>query len=176
MATIPNIVGVAQKYVGMQEIPGNMGFKDADFQKKMEAVGHLKGQAWCAYFAELVWKQAYTTNTPESAAVLKKLDKLFSASATATFKNFELDGTFKVGQVPMPGAIVIFRHGIGWQGHAGIVTAYANGEKTFASVEGNTNASGGREGIEVALKSRKLGLPLNKNGLNIVGFIYPNAI
>jgi hypothetical protein len=176
MAKIPNIVGVAQKYVGKQEIAGNMGFKDADFQKRMEAVGFLKGQAWCSYFTELVWKEAYNIGTPESIAILKKLDKLFSASATATFKNFELDGTFKVGQVPIPGAIVIFRHGVGWQGHAGIVTAYANGDKVFYTVEGNTNAQGGREGIEVAQKSRKLGLPLNKNGLNIVGFIYPNAI
>lgn len=176
MAKIPNIVGIAQKYIGEQEIAGNMGFKDADFQKKMEAVGFLKGQAWCTLFTELVWKEAYNLNTPEATAILAKLDKLFSASATATYKNFELDGTFKVGQVPMPGAIVIFRHGIGWQGHAGIVTAYANGEKTFATVEGNTNKDGSREGFEVDPKSRKLGLPLNKNGLNIVGFIYPIAV
>lgn len=176
MAKIPKIVEIANKYIGKKEIAGNMGFKDAEFQKRMEAVGFLKTQAWCSYFVELVWKEAYTNSSPESVAILKKLDKLCSASATATFKNFELDATFKVGQIPSPGAIVIFRHGIGWQGHAGIVVAYANGEKSFSSVEGNTNAAGGREGIEVALKSRKLGLPLQKNGLNIVGFIYPNAI
>lgn len=178
MATTPNIASIAKKYVGQREIPNNAGFKNSDFQKKMEAVGFLKGQAWCAYFAELVWKEAYTNNTPESVAVLKVLDKLFAPSATATYKNFDLDPNknFKVSQTPVVGAVVIWRHGTGWQGHAGIVTGYSAGSTTFETVEGNTNSAGGREGIEVAVKTRKLNLPLQKDGLNLVGFIIPKAI
>ena len=53
------IVEIAMNYLGQEEVSGNMGFEDDEFEKKMKAVGWEKGQAWCAYFAELVWKEAY---------------------------------------------------------------------------------------------------------------------
>jgi hypothetical protein len=40
----------------------------------------------------------------------------------------------------------------------------------FTTVEGNTNASGGREGIEVALKKRSYKF-YEPNGLQLMGFI-----
>lgn len=48
------IVEVAKSYVGQEEISGNMGFKDFDFNKQMKAVGFYLGAPWCAFFAKLV--------------------------------------------------------------------------------------------------------------------------
>lgn len=161
------IKDIATSYLGQREIPGNMGFTDKSFEKKMQAVGFVKSYAWCALFAELVWTEAYA-----GSGLVAKLRKLFSASATTTFKNFDIDGTFKTSKVPQVGAVAIWRHGSGWQGHAGIVVGM--NEREIHTVEGNTNAAGGREGIEVAKKTRNwMGEAYKPNGLNLVGFILP---
>lgn len=151
------------KYVGETETPNNSGFSNADFQKRMEAVGWIKQQSWCAYLAELIWKEAM----PE---YFKEFDKLFSGSATATYKNFDI-AKWHVGLTPSLGAVVIWRYGNDWKGHAGIVIE-TNGS-TFQTVEGNTNDKGGREGYIVARKIRLLNQPHKENGLNLVGFIHP---
>ncbi len=43
--------------------------------------------------------------------------------------------------------------------------------KKILLVEGNTNSQGGREGIEVAKKTRKIKVPYSSHGLNLVGFL-----
>lgn len=155
---------IALKYIGQTEKPGNMGFNDADFEAKMKEVGFQKTHAWCAYFAELCFKEAF----PEK----KELDKLFSAGTIQTFKNFK-DAAYLIGNVPHPGNLVI------WQsmkdgkalttGHAGIVVETVD-QSTFYSIEGNTNDGGGREGYIVAKRLRKV-IPNVQNGLKILGFI-----
>lgn len=164
------IVKVAKKYIGQHEKPNNSGFKDADFEKRMKDTGWSTGLSWCAFFCELVWKEAY--NNP---VVFKELDKLFSGSATTTYKNFELSGTWKVGQEPRPGALAVWRYGSDWKGHIGVVIDKV-GTTSFSSIEGNTNSEGGREGIEVAEKLRKLNAPFSPKGLNLVGFVYPKEV
>lgn len=156
---------VALKYIGETEKPGNMGFTDVEFEKKMKAVGFQKTHAWCAYFTELVFKEAF----PEK---FKELDKLFSASTIQTFRNFR-DAAYPIGVVPKPGNLVI------WQtfddgdpratGHAGVVVEVVD-KDTFYSVEGNTNDGGGREGYIVAKKLRKVRLNA-MDGLRTLGFI-----
>jgi hypothetical protein len=169
MALSDKIVQTGLSYVGQQEISGNKGFKNAAFQKKMEECGWSMTQSWCAYFAELVWKEAFGKSHP----LWKTLDRLFSPSATATFANFKGHPTeFATGKTPKVGALVVWQYGNGWQGHIGVVTELVD-KTTFKTVEGNTNSSGGREGIEVAVKTRKLGEPFKAKGLNIVGFVYP---
>lgn len=157
-------VKIAKKYLGQREKPGNMGFIDPSFDKKMKGVGHQDTHAWCAYFSELVFKEAY----PDK---LKALDRLFSASAVTTFENFKKAG-YEVSAAPKEGALVIWQHYENgekqWQGHAGVVSEVVS-EKLFKSIEGNTNASGGREGIEVAEKSRTT--EKKPTGLNVLGFI-----
>lgn len=155
---------VAIKYLGQTEKTGNMGFNDPAFEKKMEAVGFSKGQAWCAYFAELVFKEAYSER-------LQELDKLFSASAVQTYRNFR-DASYPISNVPQPGMLAIWQmqkdgkpH---WSGHAGIVVS-VNSVNDFESIEGNTNDHGGREGYIVARKSRTT--KKVKNGLQVLGFI-----
>ena len=167
-----HIVEIAKRYIGERETPNNSGFKDEIFQKKMEEVGWLKGQAWCSYAVELIWKEAM----PEK---FDELDKLCNASAVKTYSNFKKSENFICDHIPEPGAIVIWQHyknGLAeWMGHAGIVASV--GEKTIITIEGNTNSKGGREGIEVAEKIRNLDFETEgKTGLILKGFIKPKNI
>lgn len=158
-----NVIEIAKSYIGETEKPNNAGFNDQLFQKKMEEVGFIKGQAWCSYFAELCFKEANQKDW-------WKLEALFNASAVKTFDNFK-KAEYKISDKPFVGALVIWQQQKAgkpqWQGHAGIVVE-ASGD-TFKSVEGNTNDGGGREGYIVALKNRKV--QKVTNGLQTLGFI-----
>lgn len=155
----------ALKYVGETEKPNNSGFNDAEFEKRMADTGWIKGSSWCAYFTELVWTESY-----KDSPLLPEIKKLFSGSATATYKNFDI-AKWQVGTIPKVGALAVWRHGSGWQGHIGIVIE-DNG-LSFKTVEGNTNDKGGREGYIVAVKNRVTKAKYLPNGLNLIGFVYP---
>lgn len=165
-------VEVALKYVGQKELTGNVFSDDSDFGKKLHAVGQKDGDPWCALFAELVFKEAY----PEK---FKELDKLFSASAVQTYKNFtHKDNGLGYSENAMPevGDLVIWqmiKEGVPqWQGHAGIVHSVEKHPNNwiFKSIEGNTNEQGSREGVTVAIKERRV-LAKVWNGLKVLGFI-----
>lgn len=160
---------VARQYIGQTEKPGNMGFNDVVFEKKMEEVGFVKGHAWCAYFAELVFKEAF----PEK---FDELDKLFSGSTIQTFRNFR-DAAYPIGYVPVVNHLVIWQRYLDGQpqptGHAGVVSEVKSTWE-FKSIEGNTNDQGGREGYIVAEHERKV-LAEVKTGLKILGFIQING-
>lgn len=160
-----NAFEVASKYIGQTEKPGNMGFNDAEFEKKMKAVGFQPSHAWCAYFAELVFKETF----PQKA---HELDKLFSASAVQTYRNFEKAG-YIVGHVPREGYLCIWqtqKNGVPQMtGHAGIVGPVKE-DWIFESIEGNTNDGGGREGYIVAKRTRKHIADV-KDGLKVLGFV-----
>ena len=175
------IIDLSYLYEGQTEISGNLGFKDDIFQQKIEAVGWDKGQAWCSYFSELVWKEAYGHF---DSAVISELDKLFSANAVKTFENFKNSKKYitKSNQNLEPGDLVVwayYKNGeakkkdIWTLGHIGIVTKVA--QLFFLSMEGNTNSSGGREGIEVAEKKRDYSF-YNDNGLRLLGFVKPRTV
>lgn len=165
------VVDVALGYVGMQEIKGNLGWTSEAFETKMESVGWRSTHAWCAYFSELVWSEVYDVH-----GVSSELDDLFSGSATKTYRQFEESG-WNVGTVPVKGSVVIWRFvkngKASWKGHAGIVVDFNDSYMT--TVEGNTNADGSREGEVVAKKRRKYNFKV-RNGLELVGFIYPPGI
>jgi len=152
----------ALSFLDERELAGNSGFKNPKFEELMKRTGWQKGQAWCAYFVELVWEQS-----GQNA-------ELFSGSTVKTFENFKKADPFRIHSNPCVGDVVIwqnYRKGKPkWTGHAGIVVAVQGGQ--IVTVEGNTNSSGGREGIEVALKIRNLDFT-NNNGLRILGFIIP---
>ncbi len=166
------IISVARCYIGQQEILGNKGFKDPALEAKMKAAGWHIGDAWCALLAEIIWKEAFG----ETSEYWNQFNKLFSASSLSTYYNFAHAAGYKVASTPVPGAIVIWKHGTDpakWEGHTGVVTVVADG--VFHSVEGNTSGTDPniREGYIVAEKPHKLGLAPQEHGLNIVGFIHP---
>jgi hypothetical protein len=164
---VDRVIAAARSIIGKREINGNAGFTDPAFQKRMQEVGWKKGEAWCAYTGEEIWKEAFT----KDHALYNDIDKLFSASAIKTYENFSKSDKFKTGDEPKPGALVIWRHGSSWQGHLGVVTDVLYGDQ-FKSVEGNSNTGGSREGIEVVEKLRQLHQPHSLKGLNIEGFVY----
>jgi len=173
------IIEISYKYEFEKEIKGNSGFKDDVFQQKMEAVGWDTGQAWCSYFAELVWKEAYGNC---DSSYIDVLDKLFSANAVQTYENFKKSKKFKTSNSPEPGDLVIWAYyknnepkkkGIWTLGHIGLVTQAA--QLFFLSMEGNTNSQGGREGIEVAEKKRELDF-YKEDGLRTLGFVKPKEV
>lgn len=157
---------VALKYVGQKELPNNFFDPNSDFGKKMKAVGHRDGDPWCALFTELVFKEAYPARFAE-------LDKLFSASAVQTYKNFTRGGGYLENNLPKVGNLVIWQMQKDgkpqWQGHAGIVYKVKSSWE-FESIEGNTNEAGSREGVTVAIKERKIFKDVT-NGLKVLGFI-----
>lgn len=172
METINNlIIKQALKYVGERELKGNSGFENETFWMKMEAVGFNPGEAWCALFAELVWREGYGFY---NSLFGLQLEKLFSESAVATFNNFR-KSDWITSLEPEPADLVIWQmykdgrpH---WSGHAGIVSKVFT--EDFDSIEGNTNASGGREGVEVAIKRRPLDFTPKNHGLVLKGFVKP---
>jgi hypothetical protein len=167
-----DIIATAKGYVGMQEIQGNMGWTNEAFEEKMIATGWGETQAWCAYFTELVYSEVY-----DPVGLAKDLDKYFSGSARRTLSKFAKAEGWETGTVPVAGAVAIWKLVKGgkdkWQGHAGIVTKVLDSH--METVEGNTNASGSREGGLVAEKNRKYNFKV-QNGLALEGFVYPKGI
>jgi hypothetical protein len=155
---------VAKKYIGQTEKPANAGFNDLEFETKMKAVGFESGFAWCSLFAELVYKEAIPGQ-------VSQLDKLFSASAVATFYNFQKAG-YKISSTPVKDSLVIWQNQKAgkpiWSGHAGIVVEVLS-KTEFKSIEGNTNDKGEREGYIVTTKKRTV--KKVDNGLQVLGFI-----
>jgi len=171
------IIETAKKYLGQEEITGNMGFKEAEFDVKMKAVGHKEKEAWCAYFTELVWKEAFHQ---WDATLFTRLDKLFSGGAVETFRNFQKTKDFIVTTKPIEGALAVwqkYKDGkASWTGHIAIVESFNIGRKQLNTIDGNTNDKGGREGYIVARISRPLDLTIHQNGLVLLGFIHPKKI
>jgi len=167
-----------REMIGEREIPNNGGFVNPILDGVMRRVGFENGWAWCALFAEAAW--AHPTYSGKSK-VLASITDNCSANAVRTLENFEKDdtGLFKVSKIAKPGSMVIFekrrdgepsktKNGVWTYGHAGIVEDV---KKThFMAVEGNTNDSGGREGIEVARKKRSYNFDGDR-GLCVKGFI-----
>ena len=166
-------VRYAKKFVGEKEIAGNMGFESEKFDELMRKYGDFRDtQAWCASFVKMIWMKKMGRKYEAL------LDRLITPSTQTTWANFEKDdsGLFTLGTEAKKNAIVIWQKYTNgkptWQGHTGLVKK-ANKDKTFTTIEGNTNDSGGREGIEVAEKERTYNFNVN-NGLRLKGFIYLN--
>ena len=164
----------AKAYVGIEEIRGNLGFKKKSFTNLMRWVGWKRGEAWCAYLAELVWREAYKRVKID---IDDELSKLFSALAVKTFRNFKKAGYVTTNKTPIRGALVVWqRYKYGkphWSGHIGVVTEVQG--KIFKSVEGNTNDGKSREGYKVAehIHDNMAYMRHKEHGLRLIGFVYP---
>lgn len=165
------IIAAAAYYIGQKEKSANAGFVDPAFEKELRSVGWIPGQAWCAYFAKLIWRKAYKSD----ARLLAVVNKCMTGGALNTLNNFKQDGTFEVTNDPLPGSVVIWQHGYSFKGHEAILQADLSAN-TIQTIEGNTNASGSREGDQVARKLRTPIRPAKADGLNLLAFINPILI
>lgn len=154
----------ARRYIGQKELTGNIFKDDTEFGKKLHAAGQKDGDPWCALFGEVCAKETFPERFDE-------FDKLFSASAVQTFKNFEKE--YHVSKEAVLDSIVVWQKYLNgeadWRGHLGIVSQ-VNSDGTFKSIEGNTNTAGSREGVEVAERPHRLAYDVN-TGLRLMGFI-----
>jgi len=166
------VVRYAKKWLGEEEIAGNMGFLNTKFNELMDAAGFVDGDQWCMLFVRMVYLQKY-----KNTAYYAQLEKLLTPSTQTTLANFKNDtsGMFEVSQKPKPGAIVIwtqYQNGApqGYTGHAAIVQH--TGKDTFTTIGGNENHVNGQysEGI-VAEKERTYDWNVT-NGLRLQAFIY----
>lgn len=159
------VVDIARSFIGERETKGNKFEGDTEFERLIKEAGHLDGEAWCCLAAEVVFKKALPH-------LHKTLDKLFSKNCMQTYRNFVKAG-YKVSQEPVVGALVIWCKMVNGKetekGHAGVCTK-ALDKIFFWSVEGNTNAAGGREGEVMAEKTTRSTRKV-KNGLQVKGFI-----
>lgn len=160
------IIAVSKAFIGQQEKSGNSGFQNAEMEKLMREVGWSPGDAWCVYFAKLIWFMS-------APNFLKpKIKQKIVGSSQTTWANVSKDPAFQVSNVPIPGDMVIWQtytNGMSqWTGHAGIVTKVHS--DSFETIEGNTNTIGSSEGFEVANKTRTYNFGEN-NGLRLKGFV-----
>ena len=167
MSRASKIIALAKTYNNKVEKPGNTGFFDHTFERDMKAVGWYVKAPWCAFFVRLVWQYAYA----DHKGMLATVKRCFTGGTLDTLENVKDNGTFETGTVPRPGAIVIWSKGKGPAGHAGIVIKVDG--NTMTTIEGNTNASGSRDGDRVATKLRTVHREFTTDGLNVAGYIYP---
>jgi len=171
------LIREAKKYIGQEEIDGNKGFINSEFQTLMhEYGGYNKGEEWCMRFASMI----YEIKLGKNSRYATSLEYCLTGSTQTSFQRFKdyKEGYFKVSQTPSKGAIVIWcksRGGVcvDWKGHAGIVQKVtADG---FETIEGNVNYDDNgnfiSEGI-VAERSYNLQKEIKRtDGNRLKGFI-----
>lgn len=159
------LVVAAQQYLEERELPSNKFTDDTELGKKLHEAGQQDGQAWCAALVEVCLKDAFPDRKDD-------WNKLCSLSAVQTFRNFR-DAAYVIGLLPEPGWLVVwqsYKEGKAqWLGHIGIVES-SNGD-SWTSIEGNTSASGSREGVKVGRVAHKLTKDPVNNGLRLLGFV-----
>lgn len=145
------VLSVARSQMGFAEIPKGSNW-GKHVQKYLTAVGINFPASWC--MAYVYWcvneacKELKTTNPLiKTGGVLNMWNKV-----TPTLKS----------KVPKRGCIFIMDYG-GGLGHTGIVENVLP-EGKIATIEGNTDSAGGREGFEICRRTR--------NVANCKGFIY----
>lgn len=146
---------IAAAYLGARETGANRMGTDPRMKRIFEADdlaprGKTDGYPWCAAFVSLCVQElvrrnpgAYLTVTPpREPSVNRFLTRWAPSQDCLIFAPGEKD------QQVRPGDIVVFRFS-----HIGIVQKVGAGAVT--TIEGNTNAAGSREGVEVARKTRR---------------------
>ena len=126
---VKSIIKSAKIYIGQKEIKGNQGFIEKWFQRKMEAVGFVKGHAWCAYFAELVWCEGYGRY---NSFLITGLQKLFSANAVLTYNRFAAAG-YKSSLIAESGDLVVWQS---YKQEAGRTGRYQDSTRISAPADG----------------------------------------
>jgi len=174
------IVKIAASYVGNQEAlpPQNPGWWDEEYEAKfktLKAYPWTKPQPWCAWFCQLVWKEAYTignklvdnTNNLEYADFYKNTWKTtlkngaFIGAGVSTCKNnfigikkFITLAEAKSGKyLPEPGDIAVYSYG-----HVDLVIKpfIEKGKLAgYSAIGGNTGNADARNGGETKYYSKK---------------------
>lgn len=155
------ILAVALSFVGYEEIKGNQGFKNSEFEELMMSYGFVKPKPWCATFVKAVYGEAGINHQFMTAGVVNTMRRYISLSSDN-----------KLHSKPVEGCLAIYRrfeNGVPQiQGHVGIVEKI--GKADFMLIEGNSNDRGYREGKKVAYNKKVYNWNTD-NGLRLLGFL-----
>lgn len=163
-----DIYELVEKYRGVTELPGNMGFKQSWFLKMITKAGWYKGAAWCSFAAKVFWTELYG----EQEA------KKISGNVLKTYLNLN----DRKNVLPTKGGLVVWRMYKKGKptsaGHIGLVTTAW--KYSFESLEGNTSNKLEREGQGIFHKNHTVWwrkptdlLKEKYTGLVLLGFIDP---
>lgn len=141
------------------------------FQAKMQEFDWDIPFSAASITCETIWK--ISLGKKNGIVDWRQLDKLFSPSPVGTYCNFRGCKSYKTGNLPEVGALVIWRRGNSWQGHMAIVTAVSDDKNTFDVIEGRIVSGSENNFIQVIeAAGKRTGLPFKNDKLNILGFIY----
>lgn len=141
---------IALSYEGQEEVP--RGSNAGPFVEAcLKLVGLGKGFSWCAAYTYRCFHEAAKelgVNNPcaKTAGVLDRWNKT-PANRRVTKANARNTNI-------LPGYEFVYNHGKGL-GHIGIVVKM-NADGSFITIEGNTDKNGGREGVGVYKRTRRL--------------------
>lgn len=157
-------VEAAKSCVGIREATGNNDGPMVELiQKTVD--GHAGHEAWCMAFVQTCLAYVETKTGVKSPIVA-------SEHCMSVFRATRPE--LRVRLNPLPGAIVIWKHGSTDNGHTGVVLGAD--ESTFTAVEGNTtsgqdpNGKVVRDGGGVYFTKRSRG---GNGDMKIVGFLIP---
>lgn len=134
------VLEIARQEIGVHEEGGNnRGERVEEYQA---AAGGHPGEAWCAAFVSWAFIKA--------AGALGEDNPM--EPCRGALRVWHIAPPEAKSKTPTPGAIFVIDHGKGL-GHVGLVESVAGDH--VVTIEGNTNGSGGREGVEVARRIRR---------------------
>lgn len=162
------MIEAAKVCVGIREKTNNNDGPMVELIQK--TIGDASNEAWCMAFVQTC--VAYAELKTGVKSPLK-----VSEHCMTTWHNTPVDQRVKYH--PLPGAIVIWRHGNGSSGHTGIILGADR--DTFLAVEGNTTSGKAgdkiiREGGGVYFTERSMqGFPeiKTKSEMILIGFLKP---
>ncbi len=153
-----DVVAVANRFAahGAREISPNAG----PWVRLFMAGNEGRSWAWCAGFATFVWVLAAAA-AADAAAALERVRRYRSFDCDVIATRAQADGRFVEGSEVaagrasiLPGDLFLVQARERDWVHVGVVTAVRDGGRRIATVEGNTNAGGSREGLYVLARER----------------------
>lgn len=159
------LVEAAKVCVGIREETGKNDGPMVELLQK--TIGDADGESWCMSFVQTCI--AYVERKMNVTSPIAASEHCLTVWNTTPKK-------CRVVHRPLPGAVIIWKHGSGPAGHTGIVLDYGIHGDTFDAIEGNTE-SGISESDEIVREGG--GVYATRRGkrgsftMRIVGFLKP---
>lgn len=153
----------------VKEVPAGNSNRGPEVEQYLKSVGLPPGTTWCQAYVYWVLdqlsKKLGTTNPSPKTGLVKTHWEKAPAENKIPIQDAKADPN-KV----RPGMVFIMERGKSWQsggyyGHDGIVISVDPENRTFTSIEGNTDEKATGEGNKVGINTRKMDNP------NMIGFI-----
>jgi hypothetical protein len=146
------VLEAALSQEGVRETSRNRGPEVDQFVARV-GLSPTGGYAWCQAFVYWAFDQA-AQKMDVTNPCIKTAGVLDHWARSPTDARIYAERAFDNPSLIRPGAVFIVDHGNG-KGHTGLVTKVVDGE--IATIEGNTNSRGSREGDGVYQKVRTIG-------------------